>query len=160
MNKKNIRQFSTKEPIAHIKEDGIEIQLLSTHLKNTHKLCYEFCSKFGLEKLGSIIGLTHDIGKASKAFQNKIQNSVLKDDVNNNPHVDHSTAGAQFLYEKYSDFGLILAYIVAGHHAGLPNGIDDSNANLNKRLKKEIEDYKSIVDWLDDRLPGKIEAIG
>ena len=159
MNKKIIQQNLAKKPIAHIKNNGIEIQFLITHLENTHKLCFEFCSKFGLEKLGSIIGLTHDIGKASKAFQNKIQNSVLNDDVNNNPRVDHSTAGAQFLYEKYSNFGLILAYIVAGHHGGLPNGIDDSNTNLNKRLKKEIEDYKSIVDWLDNRLPGKIEAM-
>ncbi len=139
----------TKELLAHIKqnEDGDwEIHSLKDHLEGTAELSAEFASIFGLENIAKIIGLTHDYGKASRAFQSRIAG---KSGYDPNAHVygkvDHSTAGAQYLYEKYGDFGYILAYTVAGHHGGIPNGIDETDSNLSKRMKKELEDYKTAI---------------
>jgi hypothetical protein len=36
--------------------------------------------------------------------------------------VDHSTAGARIAAERYAQLGRLLAYVIAGHHAGLANG--------------------------------------
>lgn len=38
--------------------------------------------------------------------------------------VDHSTAGAQIAVTRYGAVGKLLAYAIAGHHGGMPNGID------------------------------------
>jgi len=56
--------------------------------------------------------------------------------------VDHATAGAQFSVEKFgSQLGWLLAYIIAGHHSGLPNGKDNNQSSLFDRLEKQIPDF-------------------
>ncbi len=147
--------------IAHVKETnkkGREFQSLHNHLIETAKLSATFCESFGLEKLARIIGLVHDMGKASKAFQKRIKNITFTDYIKTGNKVDHATAGAQFLYEKYDKFGLLLSYIVAGHHGGLPDGTGESNSTLSARLKKKIDDYSIITDWIEEILPKNIEA--
>ncbi|WP_207460763.1 CRISPR-associated helicase Cas3' [Azospirillum sp. SYSU D00513] len=67
--------------------------------------------------LARALGLLHDAGKYADAFQR-----LLKDEPG---RVDHSTAGALFALERYGRNALpgwALAYAVAGHHAGLPDG--------------------------------------
>ena len=63
------------------------------------------------------LGLLHDAGKYADAFQGVLRGS--------REQVDHSTAGALFGLEHYGRdtlIGWLLAYAVAGHHAGLPDG--------------------------------------
>lgn len=63
------------------------------------------------------LGLLHDAGKYAEAFQRRLNGE--------NVRVDHSTAGAVLAVEHYgetSPAGWLLAYAVAGHHAGLPDG--------------------------------------
>jgi CRISPR-associated endonuclease/helicase Cas3 len=36
--------------------------------------------------------------------------------------IDHSTAGAQHAFKFLRNKGKLLAYAIAGHHAGLPDG--------------------------------------
>lgn len=141
----------SNELLAHVKDDenGRHIHSLREHLEGTAKLAEEFASVFGLQKLAEILGKTHDFGKASQAFQDKID-----PEIHVNLHVDHSTAGAQFLKERYDTFGILLAYIVAGHHGGLPNGKDDTDSSLAKRLKKQIKEYRSIIPAIP--LPEKL----
>jgi len=57
--------------------------------------------------------------------------------------VDHSTAGAQHALEKLGDEGKLLAYIIAGHHSGLPDGHSNKESCLIKRLVKDIPDFSA-----------------
>ena len=57
--------------IAHIiaHPDGSQpprIQTLEEHSRNTAQLCAVMCRPFGLEKLGRLIGLLHDMGKSAR----------------------------------------------------------------------------------------------
>jgi CRISPR-associated endonuclease/helicase Cas3 len=64
---------------------------------------------------GYLTGLWHDLGKFSVAFQERLKGNPLP--------VDHSTAGARHC-ASISHFGPLLSYMIAGHHAGLPDGND------------------------------------
>jgi len=152
--------------IAHIKIDSdvrfAKPHYLYDHLFSTAKLCRKMADGFGLGNIGFIIGLLHDLGKASNAFQLRIRiKSKYKLDAQfegkTAQHVDHSTAGAQYLCKKYGlGPGVLLAYTIAGHHAGLPDGKGVSDSSLIKRLKKKIENYDSMVTWIDEKIPNKL----
>ncbi len=141
----------SKELIAHVKIDVDETSALIhevwEHLLGTADLSSKFTSAWGMGKIGGILGITHDLGKASKAFQARIRlvtgydvEAHLEGKTAN--HVDHSTAAAQYLVKKYGkQAGLLLAYITAGHHSGIPDGVGPSDSTLSHRLKKIIEDY-------------------
>ncbi len=148
---------ATDQLIAHVKQvqDGQwQIQSLMSHLLCTAELASKFSSIFGLEKVSYITGIVHDIGKASIDFQKKIKGSSGYDieahiEGYGNNHVDHSTAGAQLLVERYGEqIGTLLAFIVAGHHGGLPDGINQYHSCLKKRLNKDIPDYKEFEPFV------------
>ncbi len=125
-------------------------QKLREHLQNTAYLAKEFASIFGAGDWGVVAGLMHDIGKYSQEFQAILKQAVnedANDDQQRGP--DHSSAGAQELVKRFPDGrGKLLAYAVAGHHAGLLDG-KSNDACLEKRLKKEVKDYEY---WLKDGL--------
>ncbi len=94
--------------LAHIAADGRE-QTVAEHLANTAELCARFAAAFGAETQGRMIGLAHDVGKRSEAFQERLRGGSV---------VDHATAGA---YECAKNDALWAAACVAGHHGGLPD---------------------------------------
>ena len=131
------------EYLAHRRENG-ETQTLKNHLEQTAQLAGKFASAFESEEAGRTAGLLHDIGKYSEQFQKRIRGSSLR--------VDHSTAGAQTAWEMRL---LPIAFSVAGHHSGLPDGgsgIDSADeATMVGRSKKKVPDYHA---WKDEiRLP-------
>lgn len=71
-----------------------------------------------------IAGLWHDLGKYSAEFQDYLR-TVTGEDIHQaevRGRVDHSTAGAQHAASKFAGvLGLPLSYVIAGHHAGLPD---------------------------------------
>ena len=92
-------------------------QSMSEHAKQVALLVKGFAGKFGAASLGEVAGLLHDVGKYSNEFQSKLRGA--------NSRVDHSTAGARVAAEAFAGFkplGQLLAYVIAGHHAGLANG--------------------------------------
>lgn len=121
---------------AHISEDGNRVQTLAEHLHGTAALASQFASAFDAAEQGELAGELHDIGKYSKAFQRRLQQ--------NGPKVDHSTAGAK---EAISLNQIPIAFTVAGHHTGLPDGghyMDDAGSpTLYGRNKKVVEPYDS-----------------
>jgi len=141
--------------IAHVRKESGDnwlIHSLNEHLEGTAKYAEEFGSVFGLGKIAKIAALVHDYGKGSVAFQKKIAGQSGYDpEAHINPNVDHSTAGAQFLLNKYGFMGRVLGYAIAGHHGGIPNGLDETNSCLENRLKKTVEDYKQHIP--DIKLP-------
>lgn len=114
-------------------------QPLREHLDEVARLAEERAAKFGAGKLGRIIGLAHDIGKYSKDFQKRLEGNTTK--------VDHATAGAQQLWKRWQNpIGKALAFTVAGHHGGLPDGNRGDIKNLPGRLeKKDIPDYQEFA---------------
>ncbi len=113
-------------------------QTLIQHLQNVVNKSAEFAKDFFSNPLAEIAGCWHDIGKYSEKFQQRLNDEALR--------VDHSTAGARhaqttFCEKKNGDYyiGRLLAYAIAGHHSGLPDGISEETACLENRLVKKIE---------------------
>lgn len=133
-------------------------QLLADHLIAVGNLGEAAANVFSCGQLARTIGLLHDLGKYTGEFQKRLQG--------NPKSVDHATWGAIQAVEKYGDFGYVLAYVIAGHHAGLANGIYDDSARLTeleKRLKKASElpilanewkvEIEHLLPTLNDMLP-------
>jgi len=125
-----------------------EWQKLEDHLTNVAEMALEFGSDYGGGKWAYFAGLWHDLGKSSNEFQAKL---IAANDydahVETKPgRVDHSTAGAQHAYKILKDIGKILAYTIAGHHAGLPDGKSNEESCLAKRLEKKVPNYNLLVE--------------
>jgi len=109
---------------AHINEHK-EIHRLESHLCEVGQKVATYASPFESGDWALLAGRWHDIGKYSAAFQRMIfeangmeahveyEGSVGK--------VNHSTAGALHAVKQLGIHGRILAYLIAGHHAGLPD---------------------------------------
>ena len=122
------------EYIAH--KDGDRIQTVLEHLTGTAQLAGAFADAFGKQEWGYCCGMLHDIGKYSEEFQKKIKYDT-------NEQVDHSTAGTKLCMEKGGYYSL-LAYCIAGHHAGLPDYGNTAIGNsLCGRCKKKICDFEN-----------------
>lgn len=134
---------------AHSLDDADESQwqLLSDHLKNVADMADGFASVFGAGSMARILGLLHDAGKASEAFQERLHGDRRP--------VDHSTAGAKVAVNKYGSVGKSLALLIAGHHGGLPNSdIDGERCSLNSRLQNDLEPFDRYFPLVD--LPEKV----
>lgn len=139
--------------IAHLRKKDKEPQHLSVHLNEVSELAGQYASKIGLRESGEILGLLHDLGKASKEFQNYIKsaNDLIDPDSDDyvdakakKGKVDHSSAGAQVLYNHLWDKGAearlvsqVLSLAIASHHSGLidcllPSGEDSFTRRMEK----------------------------
>lgn len=149
-----------KDPyIAHLRKSDGQIQSVQAHLKETAVLAKVFAQKLNLESAGELLGLMHDFGKYSRKFQKYIHdetglfNPDLDDEEStpNGSKVDHSTAGAQWVYRELRKFGAeqgigelfgqMLGLCIASHHGeGLIDCLDgEGNAIWKKRFEKEDE---------------------
>lgn len=135
---------SGKRYLAHVRQnaDGsFVIHDLEEHLRGVARLSEEFASAFGSADWGTLAGLWHDLGKYSAAFQNYIaRGSGFDPDAHiegGKGRVNHSSAGALHAAETLGGKGRLLAYLIAGHHAGLPDWHSDENAlsSLSQRLE-------------------------
>ena len=104
--------------LAHISEDHSREQTAYEHLTARQSL-QQFAAAFGAEEDGYLLGLLHDIGKYSDAFQHRLDGGV---------RVDHSTAGAK---RSLRALVSVSGAAIAGHHGGIPNF--GSRADTQKR---------------------------
>ena len=160
----------SKEYIAHAKQndDGTwEVpHSLEDHLRDVSGLTAKSASRFGSEGWGALVGLWHDLGKYRDPFQKYIRDQTGYD--RENAHVEqgsgrvtHWTAGATHAVEKLGPvFGHILAYIISGHHAGLPDWMGGRGA-LSFRLQESKTEYtESLSEEVpEDILNGEMPAI-
>lgn len=119
--------------------------LLESHLYKVAKLAAGFSNGFDAadptSRWAYLAGLWHDLGKYRPGFQRYVR---LAD--NPDAHIEgkvggrektHSAAGAlwamQQLNRPNQPYGNILAYLIAGHHAGL----DDWDGGLKERLQND-----------------------
>ncbi len=125
-----------------------EWQLLEEHLKNVAEMARSFSDGFGAGDWGYLAGLWHDIGKYSDDFQRMLRAKDGSDaHIEKIGRVDHSTAGAKNAFNTFGDKGKLLAYAIAGHHGGLPDG-NSNNTCLYNRLEKTILDYSSCPEHI------------
>lgn len=119
-------------------EQGANWQKLKDHLKNTATLAKDFCQSFGVGEWGTIAGILHDLGKYSDEFQRMLR-ATADAHIERKSKVQHSIVGARQTERKWpSGEGKILAYVIAGHHTGLPDGKSSEESSLAKRLQKEL----------------------
>ena len=122
--------------LAHLTEDG-RTQTILEHLKGTASLCSAFAAAFDAEAQGQLAGMAHDIGKYSAAFQRRLHGG---------PKVDHASAGA---FECLKARQLPAAFVISGHHGGLPDGGGRGDAagagtfwgRINRASQGRLEDY-------------------
>ncbi|RYD34417.1 MAG: CRISPR-associated endonuclease Cas3'', partial [Verrucomicrobiaceae bacterium] len=95
---------------------------------------------------GRLTGLWHDLGKFAPHWQNYLKSKVDPHADELSGKVDHSTAGA-ILTHGMPHFGDILSYIIAGHHAGLADGV--------RLFPKGERLHKCVAEWR-----GQAEAAG
>lgn len=143
-----------QELYAHSKSDEnneplptSEWQTLYSHSTQTAELAKSFSVAF-LKQIAYNTGLLHDLGKATKEFQ-----AYLK---GKHPRTEHAFCGAQYLFEKsdgkLSPDLLAMAYVVAGHHSGLPDygartdGEDEPS--LIGKLRRRGGEYSFFADEL------------
>ena len=117
-------------------------QLLSEHLAGVAKLAEDFASAFDADVWGVSAGRLHDAGKATSDFVKRLEGGVK---------VDHSTFGARLAQANTGKLGLLLSYVIAGHHGGLPNG-GEQEGELHYRLKhNKIPSDVSLLPEADIR---------
>lgn len=132
-----------------------EWQELEEHLNNVAMQAETCAACFDGGKWAQAAALLHDLGKYSNEFQRMLAISSSNDaNMDAQPgRVDHSTAGAQAAVKQYPEIGKLLAYCIAGHHAGLPNGKDNSMSSLEARLRKIIPVCDLSSEFLVLKLP-------
>ncbi|WP_282109988.1 CRISPR-associated helicase Cas3' [Shewanella algicola] len=101
--------------VAHPDFEGKQHQSVKAHLCAVSELAGKLSKKVGFEKQGQLIGLMHDFGKYSSAFQNYMQ-LIVAEQTGYNPDndegsaetttskslkgkIDHSSAGAQWVFK-------------------------------------------------------------
>ncbi len=113
-------------------------QTLEDHLSSVAQMAAKFATVFQGQEWANAAGGLHDTGKCIQSFQDYLER-VSRDADQGPSGIDHSSAGARVAVDKAPYLGKILAYVIAGHHAGLPNG-SGGGPSLEKRLTKEISD--------------------
>ena len=134
-------------PIAHHRESDGANQTLEQHLLGVARMSCLYAKKLNLENQGELIGLLHDLGKYSHAFQSYIKSAVgllnqdedeeFVDAVGLKGKIDHSTAGAQLIWKELSSqgqlgqiVGQILSLCIASHHSGLIDCLSSDTNSL------------------------------
>ena len=113
-------------PYAHT-TDGPESEWehLDRHLAEVASLAELFAAKFGAGPFGRAAGLLHDLGKEKARFQARLRDPKIVE-----PHAAEGAKAAIACYYKRcpppfkAELGRLLAFVIAGHHAGLANGAD------------------------------------
>ena len=141
--------------IAHWRKRDKKAQSLLTHLYQTSDLAEGFAQKVGLPEIGKVIGLLHDLGKASQEYQNYLRTNegLINPDEDGysqarRGEIDHSTAGAQMAYQKLLERGpegqllaQALALVIASHHSGLIDCLKpDGQNDFERRIRKPYEE--------------------
>lgn len=126
-------------------------QTLQSHAQNVGNSAANFAQIFGAQDIAYHTGQLHDLGKYSLEFQARLNGGSRS--------VDHSTTGAKIAVERWGGvIGKLMAFCIAGHHAGLANGAGEGNNRntLKQRLAlqfgKDIPELDSV--WLQEiKLP-------
>lgn len=132
--------------IAHKRKSDGKEQPLLLHARHTARLCGAYMAPLGMERLGYLAGLLHDMGKASLLWQRYLLSQF---DGANHPvargTVYHAPVGAIFAFSRWHNGGRaermaaeILALAIYGHHSGLMDAVAvDGTSPLLEKLAQD-----------------------
>ena len=155
--------------IAHRRKCDNKDQTVQEHLIEVSLICRRLAEKVVAPDAGELLGLLHDFGKYSQQFQIYLQSAtgMLNPDVDDEfvdfevlkGKIDHSSAGAQWVWEKFRQYGpqgglvgQILALCLASHHSGLidclkPEGKNGFITRVNKDNEKtHLQECEQTAD--------------
>lgn len=133
----NMFHMDKRRPIAHAAKDDTgnwrAPHDLADHLRCVGQLAADFAKDFGAD-WAQLAGRWHDLGKYRPRFQHYIRqvsgfeaDAHIKGETGKAPH---STAGAMLATDRFGVAGRVLAYVIAGHHAGLADWFGGLDARL------------------------------
>lgn len=159
--------------LAH-KDNNGNVQSLQDHSFNVATKAREDANVIDQGDILFLMGLYHDFGKANQEFQDKLL-------LHPNKHVDHSSAGARYLFQKIQIclkslnvdkkdkefFQEICAYVISSHHGMYDILLQDETINASQytynRLRYRIiegtessryqEDIEPFAQKLESQLP-------
>lgn len=130
---------------------------LKSHLRGVAERGAEFAQIIDSEDWTYNAGVLHDLGKASPLFQAYLfrENGFEYPDksIPQNARINHASTGAAKAEEAFGkEIGRVLAYLIAGHHAGLPDydSCDTGQAALPCRLQEGHSQLIDIKEYADD----------
>lgn len=126
-------------------------QGLEEHLLCVARLAARFAEAFHSESWGYCAGLWHDLGKYQAEFQERLLGSQVS--------VEHSGAGAALASKKSMELGMPLAFVIAGHHAGLANHVSSEPGlptPLQERLKQNAPTLEKTLPVIPAEIAGRL----
>ena len=141
------------------KDDSTYLQIRRrTEFKRTFGTCQQFVQFFsesvGVSAMSTLVGLLHDMGKGTNAFQTYLRWWAEHDDAEPLPkhikHHKHAPTGAIYAYDCWFCNGnpmqqrtaLIIVLCIYGHHTGLMDCVDQENP---MRFQTLLEQDKNII---------------
>ena len=167
------------EFIAHCRSCDQQVQSVCDHLVEVSDICEKLAGKIEMADAGRLLGLLHDVGKYGSQFQSYIRSAtdMLDPDIDGEyvdanslkGKIDHSTAGAQWIWQRFNRYGdqgcivgQIMAVCLASHHGGLIDCLkpDGKNGFL-KRIKKEDRKthLQKCLEVMDQNILNKLDAL-
>lgn len=169
--------MASNKYIAHIREKDGCVQELTTHLCEVADLASLYAGKIDAELAGKAIGLLHDFGKFSQNFQNYLNSAQgrIQPDADDyvdaeaaKGKIDHSSAGAQLIWERLTKYGSkgqgelvaqILALCIASHHSGLIDCLNKDNNNVFLKRMDKSDEKTHLSECLSQAEPELMQAI-
>lgn len=165
--------------IAHHRSFDKKNQYVKEHLEEVSNICKTLTGKINLGEAGEILGLLHDFGKYSLEFQSYIQSAtgILNQDIDDGyvdakslkGTIDHSTAGAQWIWNQFKTYGIqgnlvgqILAVCLVSHHGGMLDCLkpEGKNGFIDRISKKDnITHLQKCLQVSDKDILNKLESL-
>lgn len=163
MNDDKEQNNNSIEFIAHVRKNDddswADPHLLVKHLHDTAILAESFASKFHSGLWGKAEALAHDAGKGRLVWQKYLRSKSGFDEeahLEGKPgKIPHAIHGAKLVEELFGKaIGRILAYGIAGHHAGLPDGSNAEGAGQASLefQESQLKDISDIAPFVRDGL--------
>ena len=135
-------------PYAHSRNVQGQRHDLVAHLRSVAQLTASFASSFGAAELGCRVGLWHDVGKFSQAFQDYLRDCDQEPD-RKRRGPDHKATGSRLARERLG----LPALVIQGHHGGLRSPTDlESWLNLqgtNPAVEEALNAARAALPDLD-----------
>jgi CRISPR-associated endonuclease/helicase Cas3 len=119
-------------------------QVLEHHLNEVGEMAETFAAPFS-PGWGRLLGLWHDAGKYQRAFQDYIREDS---EAHVRGKVDHSSVGALIAKDRQA---ALLAFAVAGHHGGMPNGRDLADRLARKQDLLTAARSGGLPRWIEEQ---------
>ncbi|MBX4261559.1 CRISPR-associated helicase Cas3' [Clostridium estertheticum] len=136
---------------AHINPITLKEQSVKEHLDNVSKMSMEYGAKISLEATGELIGILHDMGKETNKFDKYIHYcSSHPSDKSLRGTINHSTAGAKFIYDNFYNTtdifqkftAQLISLAICSHHGGLIDCLDLKGIDI---FTNKMETDKDIL---------------